>query len=78
LYFLNLIGCRQAILGGCTFCDYGFGEKRSEKKVLEEAKEILDKIEADNEGYESAYVNINAIGSFIDDKEISGKVREYI
>ncbi|MCX6779169.1 MAG: hypothetical protein NTU97_02980, partial [Candidatus Magasanikbacteria bacterium] len=77
---LCTIGCRHALRGGCTMCDYGFATERpSVEKQLREADEALTQIEQSNFGYDDyGFFNINAVGSFFDDNEMYPEVRRHI
>jgi archaeosine synthase beta-subunit len=80
LCFMRTAGCRHALAGGCTMCDYGGAPKRpSLESQMVAAKDMCDHIEAGNEGHSDyALFNVNGIGSFFDSREIPVEVRHYI
>ncbi len=79
LAFLPTAGCGHMLeCGGCLMCDYGRNGSFSEELLMAEAKKKMDFVTASNEGYSDAFFNVNALGSFFDEKEISKNVRVYI
>ena len=78
LISLSTIGCMDAHRGECTFCDYGSSKcKKSDidnnfKRQLDDAFEIIKK---ENKGYEKLMINLAAIGSIFDNREVPNNIR---
>lgn len=78
LVYLPTVGCLHAIEGGCTMCDYGIGKGLSIEALEKAAMDALSFIESTNKGHDLAIYNINALGSFFDEREIPADVRSKI
>ncbi len=77
---LTTAGCYHELgRGGCTMCDYGWGGGKKKIEELDrQIEEVLNFLDERNKGYNEAAYNINALGSFFDDREIPPELREKI
>ena len=81
LIYINTVGCFHKFKGGCTMCDLGYLNNRirvSQKQIKNRFVRALDFAESNNKNYEHGIFNINACGSFFDQREVPLKIREYV
>lgn len=65
LWFLTA-GCRHDRFGGCTMCNYGKGDVKSEADILHEIEKTIKQMPRDYEEF-----IISPIGSMLDSQEVS-------
>ncbi len=71
LYWFVTRGCSNDRNGGCTMCDFGWGDV-SDDDILWQ----IDKISQEVEG--APFVYLTPLGSMFDDREVNPRVRERI
>lgn len=74
LGFLGTLGCSWAKEGGCTMCNYGgFASSPSNQELIDQAEYLVKSWEDEGPLKE---VNLSALGSFFDEKELPAEARE--
>jgi len=80
LVALKTTGCMHSLgAGGCTMCEYGWAGRKVQTEELRGQLDRAFKIfEKANEEHEIVQFNINALGSFFDDREFPPEIRREI